>query len=213
MKSVVSIVDYGASNLHNVARAVEATGHAAEIVNDPGSVSRAGRLIVPGVGAFGDSMKSLRGAGFVEPILEFIETGRPMMGICLGMQMLFEGSDEYPTEQGLGVLPGRCSQIPTTTDGAGKRKIPHIGWATLEPLRSGQWAGTPLRETTPSDYVYFVHSYAVPLAAAPYELAATNHAGFCFSSFVMKDNVFGSQFHPEKSGPVGLRIIEAFVTN
>jgi len=210
MSKTVSVLDYGASNLHNVARAVQASGCSVDVVSDPGELTNANRLILPGVGAFGHGMTNLRESGFKGPLLAFIESGKPLLGICLGMQMLFDGSEECPSEQGLGVLPGMVTTIPRSGQPV-RRKTPHIGWTGLHRPDDVSWSSTPLQGITTDDSVYFVHSFAAVADNTDHQIAVSEHAGFRFTSFVQIENVFGCQFHPEKSGPVGLEIIRRFI--
>jgi len=210
MSKTVSIVDYGASNLHNVARAVEASGNEVEFVSDPDKLEHSDRVILPGVGAFGEGMRNLRNAGFTGSLRSYAESGGALLGICLGMQMLFSGSEEAKDEGGLGILEGDVRRIPKS-DTSGERKIPHIGWATLAACESNSWLNSPLEAIDAKESVYFVHSYAIAAGSIDCEIAITEHLGFRFASFVRRGSIFGCQFHPEKSGPTGLKIIESFV--
>lgn len=194
----IAILDYGMGNLRSVARAVEHVGGKAEATADPETVARADALIVPGVGHFGACMRNLAREGLDGAILAFAGSGRPIFGVCLGMQVLFERSDEDPAE-GLGLIPGRSSRLPANV------KVPHMGWNTVE------WSGRhPFLDGVPSGArFYFVHSYAADVAAGT-TVGVTNY-GRPFSAVVGQGNLFATQFHPEKSGEAGLAIYEAFV--
>ena len=198
----VAIVDYGMGNLRSVQKALERLGHAAEVTRDPARIATAPGVVLPGVGAFAACMENLTALGLVEPVQRAIASGRPFLGICLGMQLLFEESEEFGPVRGLGVLPGRVVRF--APDPA--LKVPHMGWNQLRVVRRvPQLAGIE-----DGAYVYFVHSY-YPVPADPALVATTTVYGPEFASSVVIDNVFASQFHPEKSQRVGLRILENFL--
>ena len=157
MTSVV-VVDYGLGNLHSVVKALRHEGADVRVSEDPAEIQHAERLVLPGVGAFADGMEKLRHRGLVDPLREFVATGRPFLGICLGMQLLFDESTEFGRHEGLGVIAGKVELIPR----APGRKVTHIGWNRIAPAGRG-WAGTPLESHEPGTMMYFVHSYtAVP---------------------------------------------------
>ncbi len=211
MTSIVTVADYGVGNLHSVARALKKVEATAQITSDLDEIASAERLLLPGVGAFGACAASLRAAGMEEPILSFVRTGRPFLGICVGMQLLFDKSFEFGEHTGLGVIAGTVEAIPGS-DPAASRKIPHIGWSALEqPTQRTTWDGTPLAGLTPNQSAaYFVHSFSgSPLDPAS-RLANVDYIGFSVCAAVQQDNVCGVQFHPEKSGVVGLTILDAF---
>ena len=198
----LAIVDYGMGNLRSVQKALERVGEAAEVTSDAERIATAPAVILPGVGAFGACMHNLVSRGLVEPVCAVIAAGRPFLGICLGMQLLFEESDEFGPVRGLGVLPGRVVRF--APDPA--RKVPHMGWNALRvtqraPHLTGIESGAS---------VYFVHSY-YPVPADPTLVATTTPYGVEFASSVVRDNIFACQFHPEKSQRVGLRLLENFV--
>lgn len=212
MSGVVHVVDYGVGNLYSVARAVEKAGGEARLTADPREIDRAERLILPGVGAFRDGMAGLQRAGVVDAVTGFAASGRPLLGICLGMQMLATKSNEYGEHSGLGIIPGQVESIPTADPNGRRRKVPFIGWAELEPARSEAFAQTILNDVSAEDSVYLVHSYHF-LPDDPRDLLATyRYDGLPITAVVARDNVIGCQFHPEKSARVGLRLIERFLT-
>lgn len=206
----VVIIDYGMGNLFSVRRAVEVSGATdIEVSADPSRLVHADRVILPGVGAFADGMAGLTRAGFVPAIRDYVAQGRPLLGICLGMQMLLDQSDEFGDTAGLGLIPGHVRAIDRDTDDGKRRKLPSIGWAGLQP--EAAWHGTILAGLTPGAAVYFLHSFhAVPSDHADL-LASYDHLGTKVTAAIRRGNVTGAQFHPEKSGPVGLGIIAAFL--
>ena len=194
---MTTIIDYGVGNLFSLKKSLEFIGEDVAVTDDAQAIKDAGRLILPGVGAFGDAAALLKERGFDLIIKEKAAAGTPILGICLGMQLLFDSSCEYGTHEGLGLIPGEIEAF----DG----KIPQIGWNAL---RFGNKDGCPIFSSTKEgDCVYFVHSFFAP--AGPYTAAKAEY-GIEFSAAVQRDNVFGCQFHPEKSGPVGLEILKAF---
>jgi imidazole glycerol-phosphate synthase subunit HisH len=198
----VAIVDYGMGNLRSVEKAFERLGHAAEVTRDPERIATAPGVVLPGVGAFGACMTNLTSLGLAEPVVHAIRAGRPFLGICLGMQLLFDESEEFGPVAGLGILPGRVVRFPPDRE----RKVPHMGWNAVHKLRE-----TPaLAGIEDGAYVYFVHSY-YPVPSDPAVVATTTPYGIEFASSVVRDNVFACQFHPEKSQQMGLRLLDNFV--
>lgn len=198
---MIAIIDYDAGNLKSVEKALISIGEQPIITRDYKELLSADKVILPGVGSFGDAMEKLHKYDMVRPIHEIVEKGTPFLGICLGLQLLFESSDESEGVEGLSLLKGRILRIP---DQEGL-KIPHMGWNSLE-VKSG---ATLFQNLEKDPYVYFVHSYYLKandecIVAATTEYSTTIHAS------VEKDNVFGCQFHPEKSGEVGLQILKNF---
>ncbi|HEX9121923.1 MAG TPA: imidazole glycerol phosphate synthase subunit HisH [Actinomycetota bacterium] len=194
----VAILDYGMGNLRSVARAVERVGGKPDVTDDAAQVARADALVVPGVGHFGACMRNLREQGLDAAILGFAAGGRPVFGVCLGMQVLFESSEESD-EPGLGLLPGRVARLPQRV------RVPHIGWNTVT------WTGTHpyVQGIADRTRFSFVHSYAADVDDTT-TLGVTEH-GRPFASVVGRGNLFATQFHPEKSGAAGLAVYEAFV--
>jgi glutamine amidotransferase len=197
----VVIVDYGAGNLRSVARAVAHAGVDALVTADPRAVATARALIVPGVGAAADTMANLRSGGLDEPIRAYIASGRPFLGVCMGMQALFDVSEEGGEHQCLGVLPGRIVRFPEGLT------VPHMGWNTVR-LRSPH----PVFDGIDADsYFYFVHSYHAAPADPGVVLGETEYEGVTFPAVVARDNLVATQFHPEKSGADGLRLYANFL--
>ncbi len=211
MSNTVTVVDFGIGNLFSVARAIERTGSNVRLTNDPREVETAERLLLPGVGAYGPCMAMLKAAQMAEPVIAFAGTGRPLLGICVGMQLLFDYGLEFGQHEGLGLIAGHVDRIPTQ-DARGERKVPHIGWSTmtLPPART-DWNDTLLGDATPGlSSAYFVHSFsAVPFDPAD-RLADVDHNGFAVCAAVQRDNITGFQCHPEKSGTVGLKVLARF---
>ena len=197
MTKQVIIVDYGMGNLHSVNKAVLAVGGDPVVTGNPELIAKAEKLILPGVGAFGDCMSNLHQAGLVPLLQKYLQSGKPFLGICLGMQVLFDGSEEAPGIQGLGFFHGQVRKLTT------REKIPHMGWnKTVN-------KDNPLFKNLQNPYLYFVHSYHV-VTDDKYTIATTNY-GYDFVSAVNKDNIFGFQPHPEKSHNNGLKILENFI--
>lgn len=199
---MIAIIDYDAGNLRSVEKALLALGETPVITREPEEILGADKVILPGVGSFGDAMEKLRQYGLVDVIRQVAGKGTPFLGICLGLQLLFESSSESPGVEGLGILPGRILKIP---DSFGL-KVPHMGWNSLEirpgaPLFSGIQNGA---------YVYFVHSFYLEAEDASI-VAATAQYGVNIHASVERGNVFACQFHPEKSGDVGLAILKNFI--
>lgn len=209
----VVVVDYGVGNLLSVCRAFEACQAGVELSRDAGRIAAAERLVVPGVGAFGDCMLELKRHGLERTVLDFVSGGSPVLGICVGMQMMMEVGEEFGEHQGLGVVPGRVRAIPKTTSAGLPHKIPHIGWSRLEkPTPATEWRGTILDGVEPGSTCYFVHSFTAVPADDKYRLADCDYHGQRISAALRAGNVFGTQFHPEKSGEIGLRILSNFLT-
>ena len=198
---MISVVDYGAGNVESVMKAFRYIGCDVQLTQKAQEIAVADALVLPGVGAFGDAMQALRHSGLIEPVLHYLEQGKPFLGICLGLQLLFEGSEEAPGVPGLGVLHGRILRIPS---GAGL-KIPHIGWNSLHFLRTeGLFRGL-----ADNAYVYFVHSYYLH-ADDREDVSATTEYGVSIDAAVQRGNLCAVQFHPEKSGEIGLQMLRNF---
>lgn len=194
---MIAIIDYDAGNLRNVEKAFRFLGHEAAVTDDPGLIGAADRVVLPGVGAFGDCMASLRAKGLVPAIEKAVESGVPFLGICLGMQLLFEESEESPGVAGLGILKGKIRRIPDRG-----LKIPHMGWNDID-CRGRLFDGLD------RPYVYFVHSYCLD-AEDKSIVSARAEYGVSIEAAVESGNVFAAQFHPEKSGTAGLKMLTNF---
>ena len=200
---MVTIVDYGVGNLFSLKSSFAAIGEEAQVTSDPAAIRAADRVILPGVGAFADAARKLRESGLDEAVREAAKAGKPLMGICLGMQLLFERSLEYGEHQGLGLLRGEIRPIAERIPEG--LKIPQMGWNALKFTQKDCPLFRYIRE---GEYVYFVHSYSA--VGCEDSLAAVTEYGADLTACVRKDNVSGCQFHPEKSGNVGLNILRAF---
>lgn len=200
--NMVAIIDYDAGNIKSVEKAIQFLGEKAVITRDADQILSASHVILPGVGAFGDAMEKLQNYGLISVIHEVVKRQIPFLGICLGLQLFFERSEETPGVEGLGILKGEIKRIPAGED----LKIPHIGWNSLKFPNKGR-----LYEGMKEDsYVYFVHSYYLE-AKEPEIVVAETEYGTKIHASVEKDNVFACQFHPEKSSSVGLKILENFL--
>lgn len=197
---MIAIIDYGMGNLHSVSKAVERLGYEALVTSNPDEIMAADGAILPGVGAFGDAMDNLRETGLKDTVLRYAESGKPLLGICLGMQLLFAESEEHGKHEGLNLLPGKVIRF------RGPYKVPHMGWNKLSFRKA-----SPLLDGLEEGHVYFVHSYhAIPEQTA--DLLATTDYYQAVTAIVGRDNVYGMQFHPEKSGELGMRLLERFLT-
>ena len=210
-KPAVTVVDYGVGNLFSVQRALEHCGASVQLSSRDADIAAADRIILPGVGAFADGMQGLRDRGLIEPISRFAATGRPMLGICLGMQMLATTSEEFGESMGLGLIPGRVRQVPTSTVEGQPHKIPHIGWSEIAHASGGGWDGTILEDTAEGTPVYLVHSFHLVPDDPAHLLADCGYGGHRVTAAVRSDKIFGAQFHPEKSGKEGLKMLAAFL--
>lgn len=196
----IVVVDYGAGNLRSVARAVAHVGHEPNVTSDPHDVATADALIVPGVGAAADTMRNLREHKMVEPVREYVASGRPFFGVCMGQQALLSVSEEGGEHECLGIIPGRVKKLP------GGQKVPHMGWNNVR-----QRTPHPIFEGIPDEsYFYFVHSY-YPEPANPSVVIGETEYGVTFASVLARDNIVATQFHPEKSGEMGLRMYRNFL--
>lgn len=200
---MISIVDYGMGNLRSVSKAFETQGFAVSITSSPDDINKANGLVLPGVGAFGECMANLKRLGLVEPIKDYINSGRPFLGICLGFQILFEESEESPGVKGLGLFKGRVVRFPDF--GEKRIKVPQMGWNTIN-FDSSSHVLNNIPEGT---WFYFVHSYYVDPENNGLSIITSNY-GIEFTAAVEKENIFACQFHPEKSGRYGLDLVKNF---
>jgi glutamine amidotransferase/cyclase len=209
---VVHVLDYGAGNVRSITNAIERVGFVVQFVSSPSDLESASILVFPGVGCFASAIDFLDSAGYREPLLAYLRSGRPFMGICLGMQTLFESSDEAPGKRGLGLISGNVGLIKPSD---GVAAVPHMGWNGVARVRAAGAQATPaLAGVEDSDRVYFVHSYAarVTPANAGWIATVTDYGGDRFISSVSRGAVFATQFHPEKSSETGLKIFKDFLT-
>ncbi len=198
---MIAIIDYDAGNLKSVEKALNFLGEDTIVTRDRAEILSADKVILPGVGAFGEAMKRLENYQLIEVIQEVADSGKPFLGICLGLQLMFESSDEAPGVAGLGILRGRILRIPDN----GELKIPHMGWNSLRFMKD-----TRLFSSIPEgSYVYFVHSYYLE-AEKEEDVAAVTEYGITIHAAVEKNNIYACQFHPEKSGEIGLKILKNF---
>lgn len=197
---LVAVLDYGIGNLRSAQKALQHVGADAHLTADDDLIGRADAVVLPGVGNFGRCMEALRASGLDKHALDAANGGRPFLGICVGMQMLFDGSEEAPDQPGLGILPGMVRLLPDTV------KRPQMQWNVLDVVQP-----SPLLTKLDGEWVYFVHSYAVVADEIGATCAATTTYGCDVAAVVARDNVSATQFHPEKSGSAGLRILENFV--
>lgn len=200
---MIAIIDYGAGNLQSVKKAFDFIGAESVITDNPETIKNCDKILLPGVGSFGDAMESMSAKNLVEIIKEEALSGKPFLGICLGLQLLFEESEESPGVKGLGIFKGKIKKFSTDMG----LKIPHIGWNSLEAKQKD----TLFKGIPENSYVYFVHSYYLH-AENENEIATVTNYGIDFHSAVGKDNIFATQFHPEKSGDVGLQILRNFAS-
>ncbi|MEA2904198.1 MAG: imidazole glycerol-phosphate synthase subunit HisH [Alphaproteobacteria bacterium] len=209
----VTIVDYGIGNLLSAARALSHCGADVELTGRPEAIAAADRLVLPGVGAFADCMRALAGHDVAVPVREFAASGKPLLGICVGMQMLFDSSEEFGEHPGLGLMPGCIKLIPDTTTSGAQQKVPHIGWTSVQPMagEEGTWAGSILETSRPGSEFYFLHSYTAWPDQEAHRMADADYGGRRISAVVRNGNIYGTQFHPEKSGRNGLAVLARFL--
>lgn len=207
MNPQVTIIDYDLGNLHSVIKAMKHAGADVTVTSDPHQVAAADRLVLPGVGAFADGMASLQRHGLDQAIHRHFATNRPFLGICLGMQMLMSESEEFGVHAGLGAIPGRVVEIPREPG----IKVPQVGWNRIVPRPGADFAGTILEPVPPGSMVYFVHSFTAVPAREEHRLADAAYGSTRVSAAVRSGAIVGTQFHPEKSGEIGLTIIRRFL--
>lgn len=210
-----TIVDFGGGNLYNVRRACLQASIDATITTSPDEALRADAIILPGIGAMGEAMKTLQSTGMDVALREIAARGTPIFGVCLGMQILMGEGTEFAPHAGLGLLPGKVVGFPREDATGAKLRVPHIGWNSLE--RAGgagmQWSDTPLAATSAGEHFYFVHSYYVMPQDSSVVVARTTYGGIEFPSAIAQGNIFACQFHPERSGPAGLEIYRQFAAH
>lgn len=213
----VAIVDYGMGNLFSVGRACEQAGLQAGVSSAKEDIAAADAAILPGVGAFGDAMEALRRLDLIGPLQDFAASGKPLMGVCLGMQLLMTEGYEFGRHRGLGLVEGEVVRLDGLGDGPRRLKIPHVGWNRIYPPGAGVaeegapprvWSGSPLEGLSAGAFMYFVHSYYPRTADPSVVCAVTRYGALEFCSSLRDGNVFACQFHPERSGPEGLRVYQ-----
>lgn len=214
MKKAV-IIDYQLGNLFSVNQALINTGLNVKITSNPEDVVDADAIILPGVGAFKDAMANLNDMGLVNPIKNAIQAGKPFLGICLGLQLLFTKSEEFGSSEGLNIIKGEVKKFKNTDAKGNLIRVPQIAWNTIKPVTPLGWDKTPLKDTKNEEDMYFVHSYYVKPEDDGIILTETEYGGLKYASSILKDNIFACQFHPEKSAAAGLKIYEnwAFLNN
>jgi glutamine amidotransferase len=208
MSKKVSIIDYGMSNLLSICRAFEHIGAQVNVIEHADDVLQSDYLVLPGVGAFPDGMKELEKRSLIEPIKEFAKNGKPLLGVCLGMQMLLGKSYEHTETMGLNMIEGEVLALPKDMKGF---KVPNINWHSAESNEQNHWERSVFRDTKNGTCFYFVHSYYAKPDNEEHILATTRFGDLKFTSAVKKDNVTGTQFHPEKSGEEGLKLLVNFI--
>ncbi len=213
MKPKVAIIDYGLGNLYSVSRAFEVSGAEVFFASYPDQIIAAEHLVLPGVGAFKSGMAGLRERDLVEPIRQHALAGKPLLGICLGMQMLATYSEEFGVHEGLNLIPGRVLALPQTAVDGEAQKVPNVGWSGLHKAADSDWERTALRHVKEGDEIYMVHSFSVHVEKPEHELAFSLFGGHRVCAVIRNGGVIGCQFHPEKSGPIGLKILRQFLHN
>ncbi|MCT7995229.1 imidazole glycerol phosphate synthase subunit HisH [Laspinema olomoucense] len=208
----VTVIDYGVGNLLSVQRALEHCGAEVYTTNQPSALLAASRVVLPGVGAFANAMAELERLQLVEVIQEVAQRGIPLLGICLGMQLLLDESEEFGLTQGLGLIPGRVIPVPHISTTGQPQKIPHIGWNNLVVFPGREnWRNTILETVEPGESTYFVHSFMANPLDVNHRIADCIYGGVSISAVIGRDHILGCQFHPEKSGEVGLKILRHFL--
>jgi glutamine amidotransferase len=203
----IVILDYGMGNVKSISNAFEKIGQETLLTADATAIANADALVLPGVGAFYSGMQNLQRFNLIESINRFVDSGKPLLGICLGMQMLFDESEEFGNTKGLGLIGGRVVRMSFE---AAPMKLPHVSWNEIRPPSSDRWKNTLLEETPDQTDMYFVHSYAAQPADPNDILSITDYGDCTFCSSVQHKNIMGTQFHPEKSGEPGLNILRKF---
>ena len=208
----ITIVDYGMGNLLSVQSGLEYCGARVSLTSDPQKISRASKIVLAGVGAYASGMKALNDLGLTDAIREASNRKTPLLGICLGMQLLLDEGEEFQLTPGIGLINGRVIAVPAQSVSGSGQKIPHIGWSTIDAMNGNiGWMGTLLEDNRPGDSVYFVHSFMAVPKTPHHIIAYCTYGGHRIAAAINKDHITGCQFHPEKSGEVGLKILRRFI--
>lgn len=208
----IAIVDYELGNLFSVKQACLSLGYNAVLTSEPLEIEKSDMLILPGVGAFGEAMSNLKRLGLDKLIVDSVQRGKPMMGVCLGLQLLFDESEEFGNTEGLGLLKGKVKKFPQMSPNGEKLLIPQIAWNRVGFNNLLLKEKSPMAATPDKSYFYFVHSYYVAPDSEEIKLTSTNYGGFEYCSSVLKNNIFAVQFHPEKSGDLGLQLYKNWLS-
>jgi len=212
-KKTISIIDYDVGNMKSIISVFKILGNPVKMISTPEDILNAELLVLPGDGAFGFAMADLKQKNMIEPIKEYVKSGKPLLGICLGMQLLMSKSAEFGNHQGLGLIPGKVIPLKPKSQVKDEQEnyhVPHMGWNSLKKPRGASWKKTILKDIKDGAEAYFVHSYYVAPKNSKHVLATTAYGGQEFCTVLMKDNIIGTQFHPEKSGEMGISIIKCF---
>jgi glutamine amidotransferase len=204
----VAIIDYGLGNLFSIEQACEHAGLEPVITSEANNIAASDALILPGVGAFGDAMNCLRENNLVAPIMDFVNTGKPFMGICLGMQLLFTESEEFGSHKGLNLIQGKIVRFPELNAEGNTIRVPQIQWNSITPNDENTWQHSVLKNITKGAYMHFVHSYYAIPDNTSHILSYSEYEGIRYASAVMRDNITGIQYHPEKSAEQGIKIYQ-----
>jgi glutamine amidotransferase len=212
VRADVAVIDYGVGNLLSVRRGLEHCGAVVSVTADRDAILAAPRVVLPGVGAFGRAMQELRRLGLNDVVAEVAQRQRPLLGICLGMEMLLDESEEFGLHSGLGLIPGRIVPIPSLTPAGRPQKIPHIGWSGLT-MAEGRdsWSGTVLQDVAAGEPMYFVHSFMACPLDPRHRIADCLYGDVRVAAVIGADNLLGTQFHPEKSAVMGLKVLQRFL--
>jgi imidazole glycerol-phosphate synthase subunit HisH len=213
MSKKIAIIDYQLGNLFSVKQACLYLGYDAFITSDPQEVINADYAILPGVGAFADSMINMKKLDLIEPVKDFVASGKPFMGICLGLQLLLTESEEFGNSKGLNLIEGVVKRFSNKDTEGDVLKVPQIAWNQIYEPTKDTWVNTPLSICNEGDYMYFVHSFYAQPTSSEVILSTTDYGGYNYCSSIIKDNIFACQFHPEKSGQYGVKIYEYWVNN
>ena len=208
-KKKILIIDYKLGNLFSVNQALTNIGLNVSITSNADEIQSADAIVLPGVGAFSDAMNNLQELNLINPIKKFVDSGRPFLGICLGLQLLFTESEEFGLSKGLGLVKGRVKRFNNTNRNGEARKVPQIAWNQIHKTNGNSWENTPLKDINEGEFMYFVHSFYVE-PEEPIGLSQTNYDGQIYISSILKNNLFACQFHPEKSAQEGLKIYNSW---